>query len=120
MTLQIHVGKSVDFGPITLFSHFTSPGSPDNVIDETTSVVADCPSGRCRVGFHPDGRTLFVDALSTTTSSVRITISALSTTDFVLVDVVDPAPAEAGPKIIFTNEGGDLVVSAEYDTPDRS
>lgn len=58
----------MDFGPITLYSHFNASNPALNIIDTTTELVPTLQSGetRVRVGMttSPAGRTVFVDGLT--------------------------------------------------------
>lgn len=116
-TISVHQGKSVNVGPVTVFSQFEAAGSPNNVVDNGSELTADCPSGRCRVGFLSDGRTLYVDGLSETASSASVIVRlSLATGDTILVDVLHPAAAFP-PAVRIAGSDGTLIVSAEYDTP---
>lgn len=123
-TLTVHVNRSIDVGPVTLFSNFVADGSPENIVDETSIATAECPSGRCRVGFLADGRTLFIDGMTPTQSSARVVVrmsrNGISVaTDDLLVDVLPEDTALSPVAIRIAGPDGIVTVLREYPTPDR-
>lgn len=115
MTFSLHVGKSIDIGPLVVFSAFDAPGSPNNVVDGTSAITVECPSGKCRVGVLPGGRSVFVDGLTETSSPVSVIVRGNGVSASVLVEVLHPAAPIFPPAISFAG----VTVGSEYDTPDE-
>lgn len=119
MQFQIHVGKSRDIGPIQLFSAFEAVGSANNVIDPISAIIADCPSGRCRVGVYPDtnqgaARIVFIDALEESSAGpVNVNIRGLGKVATIQVEIL-PAEAPQFPSAIVIDTG---MIGQEYPTP---
>jgi len=116
MTSSVHVGKSINYGPLVLYTHFDAANPANNVIDVTTPINVSCPSGACTVGMLPttDGsvsRTVFIDGKTATASAVNVAIAALGVTIGTLVSVL---AANTAPAAI--DQSG-ATASAEYDTP---
>lgn len=119
MQFQIHVGKSRDLGPIQLFSAFEAVGSANNVVDATSAITADCPSGRCRVGVYPDtiqgaSRIVYIDAMEESTAGpVNVNIRGLGKVATIQVEIL-PAEAPQFPSAIVIDTA---MISPEYTTP---
>lgn len=121
-TISVHVGKSVNVGPVTAYSQFEGPDSPNNVVDEAVQLSAECPSMKARAGFLADRRTLFIDGLVVTTVPVSVIVRRSSTvSDSILVNVLpldnDDPGADFPPAVRIANPDGTITVSAEYPTP---
>lgn len=111
----------MDYGPITLYSHFNATNQALNVLDTTSEIFPTLQAGenRVRVGMTsaPAGRTVFVDGLApmaagSATVSLRVgspTGAVVGTFQAVCASNTEPPSAQ------FT----DAVASSEYVTPAR-
>jgi hypothetical protein len=117
-SVTVHVGTSVNYGPIALYSHFVAPGSPLNVLDTTSAMTVDVGSRtEVRVGMLPttDGtasRTVFVDGLTElAVGSVTVNLHAFGSQlgTFQALVPANTAPAAA--------DLSGASPSAEYPTP---
>lgn len=117
-SVTVHAGTSVNYGPISLYSHFVSPGSPLNVLDTTSVMTVDVGSRtEVRVGMLPttDGtvsRTVFVDGLTEiAVGSVTVGLHAFGQQIGTLQALV---PANTAPPAADLSAA---TASAEYPTP---